>query len=243
MEQLPGLPPAAFDKEDPSPDAEFYDFPRFVTHIDDGAIAAVTQVYRETLPSGGAILDLMSSWVSHLPADIPYATVIGHGMNAEELAANPRLHAMVRAGPERRPALPLGMANSTPPACASRCNTCNVRLRFSAKCVACCGPARRSWCRSPTDVSRPRRWRSGGLFRSGPAASGHRLHARGRIYPRHRTSSTPPAATRYGSLIGTSEAARPGRPVFASAKQWANLLRKQMQLLQRKAVRHPRPVD
>ena len=47
MEQLPGLPPAAFDKEDPLPDAEFYDFPRFVTHIDDGAIAAVTQVYRE----------------------------------------------------------------------------------------------------------------------------------------------------------------------------------------------------
>jgi hypothetical protein len=91
MEQLPGLPPNAFDKEDPSPDAEFYDFPRFVTHIDDGAVAAVTGVYRETLPAGGVILDLMSSWVSHLPADVSYAAVVGHGMNAEELAANPRL--------------------------------------------------------------------------------------------------------------------------------------------------------
>ncbi len=91
MEQLPGLPPAAFDKADPSPDAEFYAFPRFVTHIDDTAIAAVTQVYRDILPPGGTLLDLMSSWVSHLPDEIAYASVTGHGMNAEELAANPRL--------------------------------------------------------------------------------------------------------------------------------------------------------
>jgi len=91
MEQLPGLPAAAFDKADPSPDDAFYAFPRFVTHIDDGAIAAVTNAYRALLPPGGAILDLMSSWVSHLPQDVTYAAVIGHGMNAEELAANPRL--------------------------------------------------------------------------------------------------------------------------------------------------------
>ena len=91
MEQLPGLPAAAFDKVDPTPDAEFYDFPRFVTHIDDGAIAAVTRVYRETLPAGGSVLDLMSSWVSHLPDDVAYAEVVGHGMNAEELAGNPQL--------------------------------------------------------------------------------------------------------------------------------------------------------
>ena len=91
MEQLPGLPPTAFDKADPTPDSEFYEFPRFVTHIDDTAIAAVTQVYREILPPGGALLDLMSSWVSHLPDDVAYAAVVGHGMNAEELAANPRL--------------------------------------------------------------------------------------------------------------------------------------------------------
>ena len=88
MEQLPGLPEAAFTKADSSPDAEFYAFPRFVTHIDDGAIAAVTQAYRESLPPGGAILDLMSSWVSHLPEEIAYDSVVGHGMNEEELAAN-----------------------------------------------------------------------------------------------------------------------------------------------------------
>ena len=91
VEQLPGLPEAAFEKMDPSPDAEFYSFPRFVTHIDDGAIAVVTQAYRERLPPGGKVLDLMSSWVSHLPDDVAYDSVVGHGINHEELAANPRL--------------------------------------------------------------------------------------------------------------------------------------------------------
>jgi len=108
MQQLPGLPPAAFDKEDPSPDADFYDFPRFVTHIDEAAIAAVTRVYRETLPPGGAILDLMSSWVSHLPADVSYAAVVGHGMNAEELAANPRHSRWFVQDLNIEPALELG---------------------------------------------------------------------------------------------------------------------------------------
>jgi hypothetical protein len=42
-------------------------------------------------PSGGAVLDLMSSWVSHLPGEVRYSKVVGHGMNAAELARNPRL--------------------------------------------------------------------------------------------------------------------------------------------------------
>ena len=84
------LPPEAFHKDDPTPDSRFYQAPRFVTHIDDEVIAAITETYREILPEGGAILDLMSSWVSHLPPEADY-TVTGHGMNAEELAANPRL--------------------------------------------------------------------------------------------------------------------------------------------------------
>ena len=85
------LPPEAFQKDDSTPDPLFYRSPRFVTHIDNAAIAAVTQAYRETLPEGGRILDLMSSWVSHLPPEVAYGEVIGHGLNAEELAANPRL--------------------------------------------------------------------------------------------------------------------------------------------------------
>jgi SAM-dependent methyltransferase len=107
MEQLPGLPAGAFEKADPSPDAEFYAFPRFVTHIDDEAIAAVTRVYRETLPAGGAVLDLMSSWVSHLPDDVVYASVVGHGMNEEELAANPRFSRWFVQDLNIEPTLPL----------------------------------------------------------------------------------------------------------------------------------------
>jgi len=54
--------PSSFEKEDATPDLLFYTSPRKVVHIDNGAIGAVTQVYRELLPPGGVILDLMSSW-------------------------------------------------------------------------------------------------------------------------------------------------------------------------------------
>lgn len=83
--------PGQYCRQDEDADGVFYRTPRLVTHIDDAAIAAVTQLYREYLPPGGAVLDLMSSWVSHLPEDVRYASVVGHGMNAAELAANRRL--------------------------------------------------------------------------------------------------------------------------------------------------------
>ncbi len=111
MEQLPGLPASAFAKADPSPDAGFYAWPRFVTHIDNGAMAAVTAAYRALLPQGGTILDLMSSWISHLPDEVVYAAVTGHGMNAEELAANPRLTRWFVQDLNASPALPLDNAS------------------------------------------------------------------------------------------------------------------------------------
>lgn len=76
---------------DESPDELFYAQPRFVTHIDDMAIQAVTQLYREYLPPFGTILDLMSSWISHLPEEVRYGKVVGLGMNKQELEANKRL--------------------------------------------------------------------------------------------------------------------------------------------------------
>jgi len=104
---LSDLPPWAFDKEDPDRDTAFYAEARLVTHIDDGAIAALTSFYRQALPPGGALLDLMSSWVSHLPAEVAYGEVIGHGMNAEELAANPRLTRWFLHDLNADPVLPL----------------------------------------------------------------------------------------------------------------------------------------
>jgi SAM-dependent methyltransferase len=102
-----GLPPGAFARIDEDDDAEFYEPARLVHHIDDHAVAVLTGLYREILPVGGVLLDLMSSWVSHLPKDLTYAEVIGHGMNAEELAANPLLSRWFVQNLNRDTALPL----------------------------------------------------------------------------------------------------------------------------------------
>jgi SAM-dependent methyltransferase len=102
------FPPGAFEKWDVGDDSDFYAQPRFVTHIDDTAIAALTSFYRERLPAGGVLLDLMSSWVSHLPEDVSYSAVVGHGMNADELAKNPRLDRRFVLDLNGNPQLPLG---------------------------------------------------------------------------------------------------------------------------------------
>ena len=110
MDDSLGLPQDAFAKLDAEEDEVFYQPPRLVCHIDDGAIAALTEFYRTVLPAGGVLLDLMSSWVSHLPPEIDYAAVIGHGMNAAELAANPRLTRWFVQNLNRDPNLPLADA-------------------------------------------------------------------------------------------------------------------------------------
>lgn len=78
-------------KQNSGPDQAFYREPRFVQHVDDRFRERLTQLYREQLVPGSRILDLMSSWGSHLPEDIAFEEVIGHGMNEEELAANEQL--------------------------------------------------------------------------------------------------------------------------------------------------------
>ncbi|CAN6239879.1 unnamed protein product [Urochloa humidicola] len=85
------LAPEGRAKLDPRPDRDFYAFPRLVTHVDDAFIAALTDLYRERLRGGWDVIDLMSSWVSHLPPEVTFRRVVGHGLNAQELARNPRL--------------------------------------------------------------------------------------------------------------------------------------------------------
>jgi SAM-dependent methyltransferase len=88
---VPVLSEAQRLKLDASDDALFYAQPRFVQHLDGAFRQRLTGLYRERLPTGAVVLDLMSSWVSHLPEDVRYGEVIGHGLNRAELEANPRL--------------------------------------------------------------------------------------------------------------------------------------------------------
>jgi SAM-dependent methyltransferase len=75
-------------KLDDGDDGRFYDTPRFVHHVDDGFRARLTELYDDVLTPGDRVLDLMGSWVSHLP---PTAlSVVGHGLNAAELERNDR---------------------------------------------------------------------------------------------------------------------------------------------------------
>ena len=95
-----------FSREDPSDDARFYAVERKVTHIEDGAIEALRAFYGSLLPRGGRVLDLMSSWRSHLPHEGGYAEVVGLGMNAGEMADNPQLADFVVHDLNAEPRLP-----------------------------------------------------------------------------------------------------------------------------------------
>jgi len=101
------LRPNQRQKLDETDDKLFYAYPRFVTHVDDGFIQQLTDLYRDRLKPNTRILDMMSSWVSHLPEEIEFAHIEGHGLNAEELARNPRLNHYFVQDINQNPQLPL----------------------------------------------------------------------------------------------------------------------------------------
>jgi SAM-dependent methyltransferase len=103
MSDLGGYPAGFFDRADGTDDATFYAPDRLVTHIDDGAIAAVGALYAE-LGIDGDVLDLMSSWVSHFTSAPERLVVLG--MNERELAANPQAASTVVHDLNRDPVLP-----------------------------------------------------------------------------------------------------------------------------------------
>ncbi|MGY2128136.1 class I SAM-dependent methyltransferase [Blastococcus sp. SYSU DS0617] len=105
-----GFPEGFFRRDDERPDELFYGPPRLVTHIDDGAIGAVGDLYAELGIDGSAprpqrVLDLMSSWVSHFRT--PPAELVVLGMNAAELAANTAATERVVQDLNADPRLPL----------------------------------------------------------------------------------------------------------------------------------------
>uniref|UniRef100_A0A0E0JN60 Methyltransferase type 11 domain-containing protein n=1 Tax=Oryza punctata TaxID=4537 RepID=A0A0E0JN60_ORYPU len=99
-----------FSRFDESSDGLFYSVPRYVTHIDDQAIEALTKYYSEVLPpkntAGVAILDMCSSWVSHYPPGYKQEKIVGMGMNEDELKRNPVLTEYVVQDLNVNPKLP-----------------------------------------------------------------------------------------------------------------------------------------
>ena len=104
------LPSTYFSRMDNTDDEYFYSFPRKVVHIDEHAIASVRYILGELLPANGKFLDLMSSWRSHLPAELESSTVVGLGMNAAEMADNPQLDSHIVHNLNRIPQLPFNDA-------------------------------------------------------------------------------------------------------------------------------------
>ncbi len=103
------FPAGFFARGDDTPDGDFYDVPRLVTHIDDGAIEAVGALYEELGLHEGDVLDLMSSWVSHFRTTPRSLTVLG--MNEVELRRNPMATAWVVHDLNEDPRLPFADAS------------------------------------------------------------------------------------------------------------------------------------
>jgi SAM-dependent methyltransferase len=95
-----------FARSDESPDQNFYAQPRLVQHLDDMAIDVVRQLYARFLDNEMRVLDLMSSWQSHLPDGFELRQLSGLGLNATELESNPGLSDHIVHDLNRVPRLP-----------------------------------------------------------------------------------------------------------------------------------------
>jgi hypothetical protein len=101
------LRPEQRTKLDETDDSLFYNAPRFVTHVDEEFIRQLTVLYQERLQPNTRIFDMMSSWVSHLPEEMQFEHVEGHGLNRDELAKNPRLDHYFVQNLNQNPIFPL----------------------------------------------------------------------------------------------------------------------------------------
>ncbi len=103
----PMLSPQETQKVDLTDDLLFYETPRLVYHTDESFVAKLQGLLEKILPPQAEILDLMSSWVSHLPKDYQPKRVVGHGMNKVELSQNPVLIDYFVQNLNENPQLPL----------------------------------------------------------------------------------------------------------------------------------------
>ena len=80
-----------FGRLDASPDSIFYTDPRFVEHVDEGAVQIMTNYISENaISKGDSVLDLCSSWTSHITTSKAKELnrVVGLRMNSKQLEAN-----------------------------------------------------------------------------------------------------------------------------------------------------------
>ena len=102
----PPFSPEFFEREDESNDALFYTEPRLLVHIDEQAIAAVSKLFLDLIAPESTVLDLLSSWRSHWPQDHPKERMVGLGLNAVEMQANPDLDEFIVHNVNEEPVLP-----------------------------------------------------------------------------------------------------------------------------------------
>ena len=107
-----------FTRLDDNPDTVFYRMPRLVEHVDAVATREISGIYRRLLTPGARVLDLMSSWISHLPEELDLE-VAGLGLNEEELQKNPRLGDRVLHDLNKTPELPCPDASFDAVVCAN----------------------------------------------------------------------------------------------------------------------------
>jgi SAM-dependent methyltransferase len=100
-------PQDAFAREDESDDAIFYAIDRFVSHLDEKALAAVRRVIGSLIvEKDPRVLDLMAGCDSHLAEGLSPARVVGLGLNDNELRGNPALTEYLIHDVNRDPRLP-----------------------------------------------------------------------------------------------------------------------------------------
>lgn len=97
-----------FARADTRDDSLFYRMPRLITHLDDTALHKITSLYKRLLPENIHILDLMCSWKSHVPEELNLKSLVGLGLNQEELRKNKQLTDFVLHDLNKNPILPFG---------------------------------------------------------------------------------------------------------------------------------------
>ncbi|MBV1824051.1 class I SAM-dependent methyltransferase [Komagataeibacter oboediens] len=107
MNDLHGFHPHSFTAASAESDTLFYSRRPAGPMLDQGALTAITALYRTLLPEDGNILDVMAGPDSHLPPDMEFDSVIGIGVNAQALDSNPRLTDRVVEDMNETPDIPL----------------------------------------------------------------------------------------------------------------------------------------